>query len=276
MDDSDDARLVDSGNGEWDDGRLQAVVRSLIAAAGRIPGLRVNRESYLRDGFSHESAPTGIDIDLAIETNPIDAGVPIEFLDKQADSAIRNHLLVTAGASAVTGLPGGLAMAATIPVDLAQFYWHALVCSQKLAYLYGWPDLFPEGELQLDEETEGRLILILGSLHGVVIANKVLGLTASQFGKGAAKYVPRMGLAESWYYPLVKKVAEQVGIKVTRQSFGRGVAKLIPVAGAVASAGVTAITFRQMTRDLKKHLRDVALEGPPDFVDSLGSDDEVE
>ena len=276
MDDSDDARLVDSDNGEGDDGRLQAVVRLLIASAVKIPGFRVNRESYLRKELSHYSAGESIDINLAIETSPIDAGVPMQFLDRQADSTIRNHLIVTAGVSALTGLPGGLAMAATIPADLAQFYRNALVCAQELAYLYGWPDIFPEGELQLDDETEGRLILLLGALHGVEVANKGLAFAASQAGKGAAKYVPRMALASSWYYPLVKKVAEQVGIKVTRQSFARGVAKLIPVAGAVASGGLTAITFRHMTGDLKKHLRDVALEGPPEFVDPLGSDNEVE
>ena len=38
-------------------------------------------------------------------------------------------------------------MAATIPADLAQDFWHAIVLSQKLAYLYGWPDLLEDGEL---------------------------------------------------------------------------------------------------------------------------------
>ena len=276
MDDSDGARSGDSDNGDGDDSRLQAVVRLLIASAVKIPGFRVNRESYLRKELSHYSPGESIDIDLAIETNPIGAGIPIEFLDRQADSTIRNHLLVTAGVSALTGLPGGFAMAATIPADLAQFYRNALVCAQELAYLYGWPDIFPEGELKLDDETEGRLILLLGALHGVEVANKGLAFAAYQAGKGAAKYVPRMALASSWYYPLVKTVAQQVGVKVTRQSFARGIAKAIPVAGAVASGGMTAVAFRHMTNDLKKHLRTVAIEGPPDFADSLGAGDEEE
>ena len=38
-------------------------------------------------------------------------------------------------------------MVGTVPADLAQFYWHTLVLAQKLAYLYGWPDLSDKGEV---------------------------------------------------------------------------------------------------------------------------------
>ena len=249
-----------------DESRLHVVVHSVIAAAMKIPGFRVNRENFLRKQLSEPSIGHAVDVDLAIASNPIDAGVPIESLDKRADPVIRNHLVAATGASAVSGLPGGLMMAATIPADLAQFYWHSLVCAQELAYLYGWPDLLPDGELDLDEDTEARLVLLLGALHGVEVVNKGMTLTAAQLGRSAATYLPRTALASSGYYPLIKSVASQVGIRVTRQSFGRAVGKAIPVIGAVASGGVTAITFRQMTRNLKEHLRAAALEESPDSV----------
>ncbi len=269
----DNAPLEGPEPADSDDSRLHVVTGHLIAAAARIPGFRVNREKFLQKQLSVASIGHEVDVDLAIESNPIDAGVPIESLDKRADSIIRNHMVAATGASAVSGLPGGLLMAATIPADLAQFYWHSLVCAQELAYLYGWSDLFPDGELEMDEATEHRLILLLGALHGVEALNKTLSLGASQAAKGTAKYLPRTALAGSWYFPLTKKVAEQVGIKVTRQSFGRGVAKAIPVAGAVASGGITAISFRHMTNNLKEHLRTAALEPPPDISDDSGSGD---
>ena len=256
---TDEVRSDDSTETEPEEGRLQLVVRSLMVAAMKIPGFRVNRDDFLRNQLGSFTFEEGITVEAAIHNSPIEAGVPMQLLDERADAIGRKHLVAASGVSALTGIPGGLLMAATIPADLAQFYWHSLVCAQELAYLYGWPDLFPDGELELDEETEARLILLLGALHGIEVVNKGMSFTAAQLGKSAAKYLPRTGLASSWYYPLIKSVASQVGITVTRQSFGRSVAKVIPIVGAVASGGVTAYTFRQMTKNLKEHLRNAAL-----------------
>ena len=38
-------------------------------------------------------------------------------------------------------MPGGLGLALAIPADLAQFYGNILALSQKLMYIYGWPDI---------------------------------------------------------------------------------------------------------------------------------------
>ena len=62
-------------------------------------------------------------------------------------------------------------MAVTIPADLVQFYWHAIVLSQKLAYLYGWPDLLKEDEA--DEETKAKITLLIGVMMGAQVANKL-------------------------------------------------------------------------------------------------------
>ena len=61
-------------------------------------------------------------------------------------------------------------MAGTIPADMAQFYWHALVMAQKLAYLYGWSDLLEEG--QVDEQTEFQLTLLIGAMLGAALAGR--------------------------------------------------------------------------------------------------------
>ncbi len=262
----------DIGDIDMEDDRLQVVVRRLIAAAVKVPGFRVDREGYLRKELGQYEAPDGVVIGLAVATSTVDAGIPMETLDKLADATINSHLRKAAGFSTVTGIPGGLLMAATIPADLAQFYWHALVCAQELAYLYGWRDLFPEGELELDEEAENRLILLLGALHGVEAANKGLAHVASQAAKGAAKYVPRTALAQSWYYPLVKTVAAQVGVRVTRQSFGNAVSKAVPLVGAAVSGGMTAVTFGHMAKEFKQQLRTIAIEGLSEFDDLLGPD----
>ena len=115
-----------------------------------LPMAKVDRASFLSSQLT--SYCDNEVVRQAIESRPALAGVSPEVIDKLADACIRGHVLKASGISFATGLPGGWAMAGTIPVDLAQFYWHALVLAQKLAYLYGWPDLLEQG--QVDEETE--------------------------------------------------------------------------------------------------------------------------
>jgi len=57
--------------------------------------------------------------------------------------------------SFAAGLPGGLALAATIPADTIQYFGMALRLAQEIAYLYGEDDLWSEGNLK-----EEKVILI--------------------------------------------------------------------------------------------------------------------
>lgn len=51
-------------------------------------------------------------------------------------------------------MPGGFAMAATIPVDIAQYYGYMLRATQKLLYLYGFPEIgVTEKGKKFDTET---------------------------------------------------------------------------------------------------------------------------
>ena len=144
-------------------------------------------------------------------------------------------------------------MAGTIPADAAQFYWHALVLAQKLTYLYGWPDLLEEGKI--DEDTELHLTLLIGAMMGAMTARRGLAELAERFAGQIAHRLPRQALTKTVYYPLVKKVAKWIGIKITKRTFAGGVAKVVPVMGGVLSAGVTAVMMRPMAKRLKNHLR---------------------
>ena len=52
----------------------------------------------------------------------------------------------------------------------------------------------------------------------------------------------------------VIKIAQWIGINMTRESFAKGVGKVIPLVGAPVSATITYYTFRPMAKRLKKHL----------------------
>ncbi len=231
--------------------RGERVWERVLRASLALPGAKVDRASFLTSQLS--SYCDEEQIRKAIQFRPAMVGIPSDMIDKLSDSCIRSHILKAASISFAAGLPGGFAMAGTIPADMAQFYWHALVLSQKLAYLYGWPDLLEEGEV--DEETELHLTLLIGAMMGAVTAKRGLAELAARFAEQVARRLPRQALTKTVYYPTVKKVAAWIGIKVTKRTFAGGVAKVIPVVGGVVSAGMTAAMMRPMAKRLKNHLR---------------------
>lgn len=147
------------------------------------------------------------------------------------------------------------------PIDVAQFFWHVTVIAQKLANLYGWPDLI-DPEVDLDEETELRIVLLIGAMLGAAKANRLLVEISGRFAGETARRLPRYALTKTAYYPLIKMVLKWVGIKVTKQSFARVLAGAIPVVGGVLSAGATVLVLRPMAARLKDRLRELSYARP--------------
>ncbi len=156
----------ESKNGRGDS-HSHPILRRLLPAMTAIPGLKVDRRTFLGKQLDRYYAQNSIEVGKAIATTPLAAGVPMETLDRMADAIIMSHIVKSSSVSFAAGLPGGWLMAATLPADIAQLNWHAVVCAQKLMYLYGWDDLFEEGVLQLNEETEVRIWLLVGAVFGV-------------------------------------------------------------------------------------------------------------
>ena len=230
----------------------------ILEASLALPAAKVNRETFLKSQLSTYCDKE--QVSKAIQFRPAAAGISPGLIDKLADACTKSHLLKASSASFVAGLPGGLAMAATIPADLVQSYWHALVLAQKLAYLYGWPDLLDKGEV--DEHTKLELTLMIGVMMGATAANRGLREVALRFAEQVAHRLPRQALTKTAYYPIVKQVGKWIGISVTKRGFAGGVAKAIPVVSGFASAGITAITIRTMAKRLKNHLKQTKYTSP--------------
>ena len=242
----------------------EMVWERILMASMALPGAKVDRVSYLSSQLSSHCDDQ--QVTQAILLRPASAGISPDLIDKLADDCIRRHVLLASGTSFAAGVPGGLAMAGTVPADMVQFYWHALVMAQKLAYLYGWPDLLEKGEV--DEQTELYLTLLVGTMLGAVVANEALAELARRFAVQTVRRLPRQALTKTWYYPIVKQVGKWSGISVTKRGFAGRVSKMVPVIGGVASAGVTAATMRPMAKRLKNHLRTLRYA----FPDELGAD----
>ena len=223
------------------------------------PEAQVDRKSFLRKQLL--SLCPDEQVTAAMASSPANARIPIHKIDKIADGVIKSHVVKAGIGSFVAGIPGGFAMLATFPADTIQFFWHALILAQKLAYLYGWPDLLEEGDV--DDETEVRILMLLGVMLGVGQANNALKLISQGFKQEVITRVPRQALTKTFYYPAVKKALKWIGIKLTKQSFAKGVSKLVPVVGGVSSFGLTTLTLRPMAHKLKRYLRKLEYAKPP-------------
>ena len=230
----------------------------MLRVALAMPFAKIDRQTFLKAQLTPYC--TEEQVRKAIESRPAQAGIRSKLIDTLADSCIKSHVLRASGTSFAAGLPGGLAMAATIPADLLQLHWNALLMAQKLAYLYGWPDLLDNGEV--DEQTELELTLLFGSMTGAAAAERGLAEVAKRFSGQVIHRLPRQALTKTAYYPVAKQVAKWIGISLTKRSFAGGVAKAVPVLGGIVSAGVTAATMQAMGKRLKNHLRELKYASP--------------
>ncbi|MFK4146868.1 hypothetical protein [Streptomyces sp. NPDC004065] len=240
---------------------------AVLVAAAKLPGVRINREAYLRKALSRQCSDE--QIKAAIEDTPAAAGIPLDILEKAANDSIKYETAKVSAMSAAAGLPGLVFLPATVPADLAQYLGHMLRISQKLAYLYSWPDLFSGEGDDIDDATEGVLTLFVGVMFGTQSANTAVGKLAEAMAKQVAKKLPQKALTKGFIYPLVKKIATHLGKEMTKQTFARSVSKAIPVVGAVISGGLTFATYRPMAKKLKNHLAGLEITKPTLRVEDI-------
>jgi hypothetical protein len=256
----------------------------ILTNALKVPGVKVNRTEFLSKAL-HEYVSYN-DLVVVLENGPIEAGVNVNTLDKVAKSLIEKRTLQSSGASFAAGIPGGLAMAATIPADTLQFYGVSLRLAQELAYLFGYEDLWDDERID-GERVRGELTLFLGVMFGVGGTASALKVLSSKVAQQVLKKLPQKALMKTIYYPIIKKVAATIGVKITKKTFAQGISKAIPLIGGVISGGLTYASMKPMgTRlrntlfesvnnyskeDFKKDLQEMKNE-MPDFIDAEFTD----
>lgn len=224
----------------------------VVSGALAIPGVNVNRDEYLKEILN--PFVTEEQLNQALVKNPV-AVFDEKMLDKLADDVISFHTKVVTGTSAAAGIPGGWSMAATIPADMAQYYYHVLVASQKLAYIYGWPSLLNE-KGEITDGAKDIMILFMGVMSGVAAANQGINVAAKNLAEQVAKRLPKVALTKTLIYPLVKEVAKWFGKSMTKKAFAQGVSKAIPFIGAAVSGVFTYAAFKPGIKRVKNQLKE--------------------
>lgn len=222
----------------------------VLAVAVELPGVKIEREEFLQKNFSSR-----FDREIVariVQTSPIRAGVNESVLYEIARECINyEQMKVSALSFAITG-SGGLV---GIPADLAQYLAHVLRISQKLAYIYGYPEILSiEGSM--DEKTQKIILLFIGVMYGVSGANKVIAEISKSLGGKVGKDILRAALTKTAWYPLLQQVCKQVGIKVTKDALSKTTTKVFPVMGGVVSAGISYHGFGKGAKRLHKTLRE--------------------
>lgn len=221
---------------------LNLTLTDVIGTAIQMPGVKVDRDEFLRIQFKKEPLEKVAEI---IEIGPVKAQCDRAQLRKMAQKIVNDRTVFSTAASFAAGLPGGLTMAAAIPADLMQFYAVALRVAQELAYLYGEPDLW-KGEQLDNERVTNQLILYCGVMLGASGAAQAVRVLSSALAKQMIKKLPQKALTKTFYYPIVKSVVKTFGGKMTKKVFAQGASKAVPVIGGVISGGVTFATMRPM------------------------------
>ena len=240
------------------DGRVDT--EDIIVLGLRIPGVHIDREEFLRKQFMKNYANDVIQD--AVKFNPAHAGITVEEIDNIADQVIQYERNCVSGISLALGAPSGVAMVATLPTDIAQYYGYMLRAIQKLLYLYGFPEINVENGVNIDDETMNLITLCLGVMYGVEGSVASIKILSNALGKGVEKKLLQKALTKGTFYPIVKKISRWFSVCMTKQVFAGFFRKAIPVVGGVVGGGITYLSFKPCCDNLKKSLQDTALCNP--------------
>lgn len=236
-------------------------IQDIIILAIKLPGVHITRESFLRKELFKNYPPEVIDD--AVARTPALAGISEADIDRIADEVIKFERNCVSGISVALGVPGGAAMAATIPADVVQYYGYTLRAIQKLLYLYGFPEIDSDGEgISLDSETINRIVVCLGVMNGVAGANNAVKALAKALSVGVEKKLIAAALTKGTLYPILKSTLKWFGVKLTKEIFAKTVKNAIPVVGGIVGGGITFLSFKPCCMRLKDVLTDTMLSNP--------------
>lgn len=269
--------------------KKEITFENVLATAIKAPGVKVNRAKFLQKELKKYCSDDVVS--SAIKSTPAKAGIPRELIDKISKQIVNYEATKVTGISVAASIPGGTAAVGAAAADITSYFAFVLRTVQELAYLYGF-EQFDLNDDEVDAETMNTVLLFIGVMFGVKGAASTLQKFANVLAKHISKKLAQKALTKGTLYPIVKKVATSVGIRMTKQIFADTVASAIPILGGALSGGLTYAMFRPGCMKLRRNLRSYNLCDPefyknaseePDkevidveFVETDSMDNEIE
>jgi hypothetical protein len=205
---------------------------TLYLQTGQIPSKEVAAEA--RKIGIHVNAPQEIGL------------APIKQLDQLATRFVDNNRLMATGSGAVMGLPGGLALLATIPADISALSYFSFRTISGIAQSYG-------SETRSEEGRAIALLLFAGAtgLESVTVGGTQVFLSS----------LTRNVLTRPYQNFIVSKIvipqlAEYLGV----QAVGKGLFRVVPVLGGLVGGTANYLFISNVAERAKNHYRMRLLE----------------
>lgn len=228
----------------------------IIAQVIKLPNVKVDRAAFLQKEliryYPEETVKT------AIEYNPAYAGIDKQEINKIADQVIQNETNKVSGISFAAGLPGGFALAASIPADVIQYFAFTVKTIQEIAYLYGFDELDFTDE-EADSYAMDQILIFLGAMYDVQGVDDSIKVIAEAAANKTSKALANEALTKTAIYPVVKRVAKELRSKIAKRIYVKSASKIVPVIGGAVSGGLTYATFKPNCKRLKRSLCDLEL-----------------
>ncbi len=227
---------------------------SFLKGILKMPGAKINREAFLRKTFKDL---TDEQIKICVNESPLNV-LPPERIEKAASSIINSHTAKATAISTLSGIPGGLAMLATIPADLANYYYNVTIVGQKLGYLYGFPDMINDkGKLTPDGEV--MLTAFIGIMNRVEMAKELIKKIASEMAKRMSEEtgtrIAKNILSKQIISQAIEAISTKLGMQITSKTAAKGIRKAIPLVSGIICGGLTYATFKPQSKRLLEALK---------------------
>jgi len=217
-------------------------LESFIKKAGDFPGVKVEREEFLRHTFKRKT-PT--EIQKIIEMGPIQAEISRNEIKMIAKEAAKRDEITSVVLSFATGMPGGVAMFGTITADVLQYYANVLKIIQKILYLYGWDTDVYDSRGGMDDAAFNAVVLCFGTMFGVKAASTAfVKIGQKAVDKTARYFLLKNAIAKGASGKIARTIIAEMGGKTTMKMMTKGVMKAVPVIGGVTSAAITWVSIK--------------------------------
>ena len=218
------------------------------------PRVQVNREEFLRNELGTRFSPDVVE--KAIAENPMLANIPQEKIDK-----IANDVINFAWQQTKTNVNTG-------SIDeKAQIMAHKrsvlLIATQKLMYLYGFPQLSfdQEGDI-LNSETYQAIISCLGVMSGVEKANEWIHKLAPYFAILLNSKIQTIGDTKTLPKNKVLNRGAQAFGALAEDEKANIANKIVSIIDSILRGSISKVSFYICCNKLKNQLKNTALSNP--------------
>lgn len=232
------------------DGKVD--LKDFVLMAVKVPGVNINRREFLKKELGKKNNEKKVAI--ALEQNPKLAKIDDATIEYIADDVIEAERKKVVAISAALGVSGAAAI--TLPADITQYFAFMLRAAQKLMYLYGYPEL--NVNENMEDDTVNVMAIALGTMMGVQGADAALRSLSGSIVKtiSAGIKVSTKGVPQF--------IGSLVGVGLGKLGFGV-VGLSLPIIGGAISGGLTHITFTSACDRLRKELRNGPLNDEKEY-----------